>query len=159
MDKVYLIEHRTNEKGSISSVNACLVSSLRKAITYMEENKDYDGENDHWWWAIYPMPIDKEPDGEEFDELLLYNKRVERIYWQPGGSEKPRSLGETYEFDLDAGEHTYLNNYMLKGKLVSTDDEKLTFENVDVYQNDILVQTIEKKTFDIGDVHGLYNLV
>lgn len=151
-DKVFIIESRSYEKGMIVSVNAAVVTSVEKSIEFMKENTDYDtGFN--WWWAFYPMAVDSKCD---FDDLYLYNSKVERIYWQPTSDKAPIQLGNTYQFDLSGGEFSYLGNYMLEGKLVDTEDEKLTFENVHLYNKRELVREVGTNVFDLEELHGIY---
>jgi hypothetical protein len=118
----------------------------------MKENTDFD-DGEKWWWAVYPMILDEDT---SLDELYFYNKKVERIYWQNQFYGKPVELGLVYEFDLNFGDYNYLGDYAFRGKLVNTENEELTFEEVDLFRENNYISSIGTNVFKLQDLHGIY---
>lgn len=149
LEKVFIVEHRMYQDDKVISVNAAVVSSIEKAVVFMVENQDYElGYN--WWWAVYPMAVDTE---EDYDELYYYNSIVERIYWQ---HQQPIQSGVDIFFNLKGGGFSFLNDYHFEGKLVDTNNEKLTFENVLLYYKKEKVLELGKNVFHISELHDVY---
>jgi len=158
MQKIYVVEYRSHDDfGNIESLTMFLASSVEKGIEYMKKNQDSFEDDRTWWWAMLPMPVDVDPDDVSgFDELYLYNHKVERIYWQPGKSGKTIELHQNYQYDFDFGEYKYFDDYMFEGILINTDNELLTFKDVSCYKNGKLVKQAPIQVYNLSDLHGIY---